>query len=157
MGNSNRIYFPSIPLTFLVENPRVSLFKSAITRMVELKRRFKKRKLVLEAEVSNSKIYTSWNNRSSWNLGSKNNIKAFGFKSRKQSRTISKVRHYEIDLRKSQHRKFPEFRKRKAYLPVSGLLSLLSVLDVHRYLLIVLSCWIKRVKNKPFIWQWNAG
>ena len=44
MGNSNRIYFQSIPLTLLVENPKVSLFKSAITRKVELKRRFKKKK-----------------------------------------------------------------------------------------------------------------
>ena len=34
----------------------------------------KKRKRVLEAKFSENKTYTSWNNRSSWNLGSKNHI-----------------------------------------------------------------------------------
>ena len=74
MGNSNGIYFPSIALTLVVENPRVSLFKSAITRKGELKWRFKKWKRVFEAKFSNSKTYTSRNKRKSWNLGSKNHI-----------------------------------------------------------------------------------
>ena len=67
----------------------------------------KKRKRVFEAKISNSKTYTSWNKRKSWNLGRKNHILAFGLKSRKQSRRISKVQHYEIDLRKESASKAP--------------------------------------------------
>ena len=96
MGNSNKVHFPSTALTLLVENPRVSLFISAITRKVELKRIFKKQKTLIRSES-----FKYWQETLGTSNKRKSEISAalepkphisVRLKIRKQSRTISKVR-----------------------------------------------------------------
>ena len=152
-------YTPSIALKHFVQNPRVSFFKFAINRKRELKCRFINRTHVTKVEITKRKTITRW---SKWVL----QISAAKFtfcwkrcvllKIQKTAARFQKLDITRLNCEKKWASSVSGVLKRKAYLPVSGMLSFWSVLLVHRYL-IVLGSWIRRVNNKPFIWQWNAG
>ena len=110
MGNSNRIYFQSIPLTLLVENPKVSLFKSAITRKVELKRRFKKK----ENLYSKKKFRIASFIRVGIKGVLENSAAKITYKRSASNLENRAARFQKFDItrltcEKSQHLKFPEF------------------------------------------------